>query len=40
MERVGKAWPRRAVVVGLVVALVATALPAPAGASHSWNNYH
>jgi hypothetical protein len=28
------------VIVGLIVALMMSALPAPASAGHSWNNYH
>ncbi|MGH2558140.1 MAG: SH3 domain-containing protein [Thermomicrobiales bacterium] len=30
----------RLALVGLVVLLVASAVPSPAGANHSWNNYH
>ncbi len=40
MARVGRTWTGRFLGVGLAVAFVVAALPAPAGASHSWNNYH
>ncbi len=39
MVRVGGTWILR-VVVGLVVAVAAVALPSPAGAGHAWGSYH
>ncbi len=40
MRRVTGGWTVRVLVVGVVVAFVAAALPAPAGADHGWDNYH
>ena len=40
MGHMGPAFRRQIVMFGLIVALVMAALPAPASAGHSWNNYH
>ncbi len=40
MTRVGGRWTGRFLVVGLVIAFITTALPAPAEAAHSWKGYH
>ncbi|MDP9369948.1 MAG: hypothetical protein M3Q03_17030, partial [Chloroflexota bacterium] len=40
MQRAGKAWTQRFLVIGLVMAFVAAVLPTPAGATHAWGNYH
>ncbi len=40
MARVGGTWTGRFLVGVLVVAFVAAALPAPAGATHAWGSYH
>lgn len=40
MNDVRRAFGRQAVIVGLIIALLMSALPAPASADHSWNNYH
>ncbi len=40
MTRVGGTWTGRFLVVGLVIAFVASMSPASVGAKHSWGNYH
>ena len=40
VSHIGGAWAPRALVVGVVLALVAAMSPAPANAGHAWANYH